>query len=57
MEEGKVVKGKQIEKHVRAKYLVEKEDRRGLDRLRGIEQELLSCTASLQLQRELLHHD
>jgi hypothetical protein len=40
MEEEKVVRDKQIEEHARAKYLVDKEKRRELDRLRGIEQEL-----------------
>ena len=34
------MRDKQIEEHARAKYLVEKEKRRELDRLRGIEQEL-----------------
>ena len=40
VDEQKVVRDRQIEEHARAKYVVEKEKRRELDRLRGLEQDL-----------------
>jgi hypothetical protein len=51
MEEEKLVRDKQIEGHARAKYLVKKEKRRDLHRLRVIEQQLKMRTPTTRLQR------
>jgi len=51
MEEENLVRDKQIEGQARAKYLVKKEKRRELDRLRVIEQQLQMRTPTTRLQR------